>query len=286
MDPNQNWFCSGDALIRALREQETTTHSIAIWRIGQCGVFLKYAGKILLIDPVLEPICNAAGVCRTNFAPPFSADADFPVDAVFCTHNHIDHFQPATITKLAASHPQVPFYVPAGILEEIPDLIAPFSDRVTGLRQRQTMELFPDISVHAVAVPHDVYRTDAAGNEKALGYAFSLGDTTIFHCGDAVATERLVSDVRALGPIHLAFLPINGRDWVRESHDIIGNMTPQEAALFAKEIECQTVIPTHYDMMRGNEEDPLIFAHYMQLTQPNRAWHILRNGEPYLYTHF
>ena len=59
----------------------------------------------------------------------------------------------------------------------------------------------------------------------------------------------------------LHFLPINGRDWVRESRDIIGNMTPQEAALFAKEIDCTTVIPTHYDMMRGNEENPLLFAY-------------------------
>lgn len=71
----------------------------------------------------------------------------------------------------------------------------------------------------------------------------------------------------------------------RESRDIIGNMTSQEAALFAKEIDCTTVIPTHYDMMCGNEENPLLFAYYMEHTQPNRAWHILRNGEPYLYTY-
>ena len=146
------------------------------------------------------------------------------------------------------------------------------------------MELFQNISVTAVAVPHDVYRADANGNEKALGYVFYMGDTTILHCGDAVATDRLVIDVCKAGPIHLAFLPINGRDWVRESRDIIGNMTPQEAALFAKEIDCTTVIPTHYDMMCGNEENPLLFAYYMEHTQPNRAWHILRNGEPYLYT--
>ena len=145
--------------------------------------------------------------------------------------------------------------------------------------------MFQNISVTAVAVPHDVYRADANGNEKALGYVFYMGDITILHCGDAVATDRLVTDVCKAGPIHLAFLPINGRDWVRESCDIIGNMTPQEAALFAKEIDCTTVIPTHYDMMCGNEENPLLFAYYMEHTQPNRAWHILRNGEPYLYTY-
>lgn len=241
--------------------------------------------KITLIDPVLEPIYSSDGTRRTHFDPPFSASDDFCVDAVFCTHNHLDHFQPDTICKLAVSHPQVCFFVPAGILDEISEVITPFSDRVVGLRQDQQLTLFPDISVTTVAVPHDSYQTDSSGNEKALGYAFHCGDTTILHCGDAVATQRLVKEVREIGSIQLAFLPINGRDWVRESKNIIGNMTPREAALFAQEIQCQTVIPTHYDMMYGNEEDPLVFAHYMEQICPDCAWHILRLGEPYLYTY-
>ena len=79
---DQNWFYRGNALIHSLSEQETTSHSVAVWRIGQCGVFLKYNGKIILIDPVLEPIYGTDGVCRTHFEPPFSADANFSVDAV------------------------------------------------------------------------------------------------------------------------------------------------------------------------------------------------------------
>ena len=44
---DQNWFYRGNALIHSLSEQETTSHSVAVWRIGQCGVFLKYNGKII-----------------------------------------------------------------------------------------------------------------------------------------------------------------------------------------------------------------------------------------------
>ena len=54
------------------------------------------------------------------------------------------------------------------ILDEIQECIASFSDRVTGIRQGQQLELFQNISVTAVAVPHDVYRADANGNEKHL----------------------------------------------------------------------------------------------------------------------
>ena len=45
---NQNWFYRGNALIHSLSEQETTSHSVAVWRIGQCGVFLKYNGKNIM----------------------------------------------------------------------------------------------------------------------------------------------------------------------------------------------------------------------------------------------
>ena len=48
------------------------------------------------------------------------------------------------------------------------ECIASFADRVTGIRQGQQLELFQNISVTAVAVPHDVYRADANGNEKHL----------------------------------------------------------------------------------------------------------------------
>ena len=179
---DQNWFYRGNALIHSLSEQETTSHSVAVWRIGQCGVFLKYNGKIILIDPVLEPIYGTDGVCRTHFEPPFSADANFSVDAVFCTHNHLDHFQPDTICKLVASHPNVKFFVPTGILDEIQECIASFSDRVTGIRQGQQLELFQNISVTAVAVPHDVYRVDANGNEKALGDHRNLATANFLSC--------------------------------------------------------------------------------------------------------
>lgn len=42
-------------------------------------------------------------------------------------------------------------------------------------------------------------------NEKALGYVFYMGDITILHCGDAVATDRLVTDVCKAGLFILFF---------------------------------------------------------------------------------
>lgn len=278
----RDWFRKGDTLINDLITINPPENCAAIWHIGQCGIFLKYRDKVLLIDPVLTPITGEGGNNCKHFEAPFSPEAPFPVDAVFCTHNHLDHLNAETLCGIAASHPETRFYVPQGVMSEISALIEPFRERVKGLRQSRTSELFPDLSVTAIAAAHDHYETDEDGNEKALGYLFHCGRLNLFHAGDTLATDRLVNEVSACGKIHAAFLPINGRDWVREGNHIIGNMTPQEAALFADLISCDTVFPVHYDMMIGNEENPLIFAQYMADRYPLRPYHFLQLGEPYL----
>ena len=278
-----DWYRSGQALAADLRALCPPSSAVAIWHIGQCGIFLKYEDRVILIDPVLTPITDEAGNSRRRFEAPFGPDFDFPVDAVFCTHNHLDHLNPQTLAGIARSHPQTRFFIPAGVREETAAVFAAFADRVTGLRQMEQTELWPGISVTAIAAAHDHYRTDEAGNEKALGYLFRLGHLQLFHAGDTLATDRLVRELSAFGPIHAAFLPINGRDWVRESEGIVGNMNPQEAALFTDQINCDTVFPVHYDMMCGNEEDPLIFSLYMRERCPGRPYHFLQLGEPYIY---
>lgn len=279
----RDWFRKGTDLINDLRTVNPPENCAAIWHIGQCGIFLKYQGKVILIDPVLTPILDENGKSCKHFEAPFSPDAPFPVDAVFCTHNHLDHLNEETVCQIAAAHPQTKFYIPQGVMAETASVTATFSKRVQGLRQDQTCELFPGISVTAVAAAHDHYETDTDGNEKALGFLFHFGKLNFFHAGDTLATDRLVNEVSACGKIHAAFVPINGRDWVREGNNIIGNMTPQEAALFADLISCDTVFPLHYDMMLGNEENPLIFAQYMRDRYPLRPYHFLQLGEPFLF---
>lgn len=278
------WYQQGQALISNIKSISLPEHTAALWRIGQCGIFLKYRDTVILVDPVLTPMLDSQGNVRTHFAPPFGPDADFPADAVFCTHNHRDHLNQDTLAGIASSHPRTAFFFPSGVREEVSPMISDFSHRVTWLRQNASLQITPHISVTAVAAAHDCYRTDEQGNEKALGYLFCLDDLRIFHAGDTLATERLVNELNTLGHTDAALLPVNGRDWVRESQNIIGNMNHQEAALFADRIRCDTVIPLHYDMMQGNEENPLIFAIYMETHYPSRAYHILRLGESYLLT--
>ena len=55
-------------------------------------------------------------------------------------------------------------------------------------------------------------------------------------------------------------LPINGRDHMRESAGIVGNMNETEAAWLCAQVEASYVIPMHYDAIKGNTGDPGHFA--------------------------
>lgn len=280
----KNWYLSGDALINSINSLSLPDTCCALWPIGQVGFFFKYKATTILIDPVLTPVTDDNGVSCLHFEAPFSPEACFHVDAVFCTHDHLDHLNPETISRLAAAHPEAKFYIPKAVVPDRKDLFAFCSDRVLGLAQDETISISEDCSVTAVAAAHDHYDADENGNEKALGYVFHFGKISIFHAGDTLATDKLVSDVKNCGPITLSLLPINGRDWIREGRGIIGNMTPLEAALFAGMISSEMVIPTHYDMWKGNEESPSVFAHYMDLKCPDIAYHVPKLGEPFILT--
>ncbi|MBV9092478.1 MAG: MBL fold metallo-hydrolase [Streptosporangiaceae bacterium] len=55
-------------------------------------------------------------------------------------------------------------------------------------------------------------------------------------------------------------VPVNGRDYMRESSGIVGNMDEAEAAWLCAEVGCSHVIPMHYDAVRGNTGDAGRFA--------------------------
>ncbi len=288
----RNWIKEGKNLSEDIKTFLPPAKSVAVWHLGQCGEALKVNSTILLVDPVLSPILDAQGNPRTQFLPPFGPDVDLPIHAVFCTHNHSDHLQPATILGIAAAHPETHFYFPAGVKEETCSIWENFSDRVTFLRQGEKKQFETSdediverrFTVNVIAQPHDQYKSDEFGNEKALGYIFDLNDVKVYHAGDTVATTRLVDEINALGfkEIHGAFLPVNGRDWVREARNLVGNMNAEEAAIFADLIHANILFPTHCDLMNGNLGNPGALAPFMDINYPDRPYHFLKPGEFYL----
>jgi L-ascorbate metabolism protein UlaG (beta-lactamase superfamily) len=59
-------------------------------------------------------------------------------------------------------------------------------------------------------------------------------------------------------------LPINGRDHMRESGGIVGNMNETEAAWLVSQVGPAYVIPMHYDAISTNTGDP---GHFTRLVR-------------------
>ncbi|MGH2708602.1 MAG: MBL fold metallo-hydrolase, partial [Actinomycetota bacterium] len=74
----------------------------------------------------------------------------------------------------------------------------------------------------------------------------------------------LLAVLRGLGPIDVAFLPVNERSFFRKRRGIIGNMSVREAFAMAAEIGVRTLVPMHWDMFAPNsvfrEEIELVYG--------------------------
>jgi L-ascorbate metabolism protein UlaG (beta-lactamase superfamily) len=128
---------------------------------------------------------------------------------------------------------------------------------------------------HAVAAAHNDLARDAQGRSLYLGYVVRCDVWTIYHSGDTLLYPGLAESLRALGPIDLALLPINGN---RPERRVAGNLDGREAAQLGHAIGARCVIPCHYDMFEFNTADPsnLFIPECERLGQAHR---VLRGGE-------
>ncbi|HAH63588.1 MAG TPA: hypothetical protein DCL73_16000, partial [Treponema sp.] len=94
----------------------------------------------------------------------------------------------------------------------------------------------------------------AEGSSYSQGYVIRQKGMTMFHSGDALADQELLRNVGKFHP-DVVFLPINGRDEIREKQGIVGNMSMEEAVLFAKQLSPRVFIPMHYDLFANNGFD-------------------------------
>ncbi|GAC1315035.1 MAG: MBL fold metallo-hydrolase [Chloroflexota bacterium] len=234
--------------------------SLEVWWLGQAGFRLRdpSTGVAVFIDPFLSPVAG-----RTWPAPLTPEQMGTQAQIILCTHEHIDHFdQPAL--KAAAAVPGAAFtlIVPVPIVDVAVQLGIP-RERVIGVQPDDAVAV-QDVVVHAVLARHGINVSDAytfgtelpPGLARYLGYVVALGGVRTYHAGDCIPYAGQAGRVRALQP-ELALLPINGRDFYRESeHNLVGNMDVREAARLAVDLDVQLMIPMHWEMFAGNRGFP------------------------------
>jgi L-ascorbate metabolism protein UlaG (beta-lactamase superfamily) len=237
--------------------------SVTLTWYGQSGFRLEAGESRVLIDPFLTDRPDR------SYRPPASA-ADFPdIALVLCTHEHVDHLDLPFLRELCAINQGAKIVVPEPVTE-----IAAGAEidpaRLVPARSGQVI-WHADVTVHPLPALHGlggdqpvVYEfAPGGGPDRFLGYVVEVGGIRFYHSGDCLVYPELPAALSDLAP-DVLMLPINGRDHMRESGGIVGNMNETEAAWLCAQVGPAYVLPMHYEAIAHNKGDP---GHFTRLVR-------------------
>jgi L-ascorbate metabolism protein UlaG (beta-lactamase superfamily) len=230
-----------------------------IWWLGQAGFAIRSRDSYLMIDPYLSDHLarKYAGTELSHvrmMQAPIAPNAIRDLGFVLCTHRHSDHMDPGTLPVLQANNPKCLFAIPRAEREHALG-IGLEEERVLGMDDGESVDLGSGIRVTAVAAAHEELSVNEKGENRFLGYIVSLGELRIYHSGDTVPYEGLEDRLAGKG-IHVALLPINGRDEFRRSKNIAGNLTFAEAVSLCEKAAIPHTIGHHFGMFEFNTVEP------------------------------
>ena len=232
------------------------TGSVSLKWLGQTGFLIETDNIRLCIDYFASPDA------LRQTPPPIPAGELKDVNIFLGTHDHVDHIDHEAWKIWAKTNPDAVFVFPVAHMDKI---LADGVDvhNAVGLNDGESVNI-DGVTIHAIAAAHEFLDQDTdTGFYPYLQYIIEVDGVRIHHAGDTVRYEGMLPKVGSFGPIDVEILPINGRDAKRYRRHYLGNMTYQEAADFAGEINPGIVIPGHWDMFAENSGDPEAFADYL-----------------------
>jgi len=286
VEMKNRWYKCGNDLLDEINKSSPSTNMLYIWYLGQHGFVINIAGTILYIDVILNALPDIYGKDRRNYPPPFAAEEKQNVNYYIATHNHDDHLNLETIAPLANANQDTKFIVPQPWVSVLIDAGIE-ENRVFGAKFGESLDadnlkIIPVPAIHTRFIQNEGEK-DENGNYYNLGFIMKTTDFSLYHPGDTWITPGLVMTLKELGPLDIAMLPINGTDWERTDEKCIGNMNAMDAVKLAKAIPIDLVIPSHYDMMPDNTENPAYFVDCMYRHCPQKRFHIFALGEKFVF---
>ncbi len=262
------------------RRVEQGGDHLDIWWLGQSGFLVASRGRTWLFDPYLSDSLTRKYAATDKPHIRMTRRCIDPrmlsgIDVVSSSHRHTDHLDGDTLRPLLEVNPDSKILVPAANLEFSAERIGVPAERLTPIREGQTLTL-SHFRVTAVPAAHEQLEPTAAGF-PCLGYVVDFGRYRVYHSGDTIGFPSMIDWLRPLR-VDLALLPVNGR---KPERRVAGNLWGDEAARLAHAVGASCAIPCHYDMFTFNTEPPDLFVDTCrELGQPYR---VLQCGEHFRF---
>ena len=203
--------------------------------LGLAGLMFEKDGFVILIDPYLSD--SVAQVIPKNYRRVPVDESLFAIkpNVMIFTHNHLDHYDPATVERFLSGSDNVLVLAPQSVWNEV--------RRFGGshnyvLFNRHTQWTEQGIRFTAVKAEHsDAY---------AIGVVLDDGSRKYYVTGDTLYNEEIFGDIP--GDIYALFLPVNG---------VGNNMNVLDAQRFFRDCGARRAVPYHVGML--DEMRPEIF---------------------------
>ncbi len=259
-------------LLSEIEATQTAPGEAAFWWLGQHSFIVKAGTLVVYVDPFFAP-------WESRHTPPLlHFEEGRLADYTLITHTHGDHLCPQTLAAMKDASPTCHFVCPKSEVHRLTDEAGIPPHRITPMRGDDLFET-EQISVWAIPAKHETFDFTEEHGYPFLGYVIRVNGVTLYHAGDTIFYDGMLSRLQKHTPIQAAFLPINGRSAVQLSQNLIGNMTYQEAVEVAGELKVGLAVPAHYDMFVGNKEDPQKFVDYLHFRYPKVSVWVGHLGE-------
>lgn len=198
----------------------------AIW-LGQAGLLFSHEGKTVIIDPYLSDSVGKLDPAKHRRVPVREEFLSCKPDILIFTHDHLDHYDPETVSHFLSENSQVTVLSPSSVWQKVRQLGGSQNNYVLFDRHTQWSQF--GIRFRAVKAAH----SDGA----AIGVLMDDGQDTYYITGDTLYNEEIFPELPEA--ITAVFLPINGAG---------NNMNMVDAALFAARTRAKKVIPLHFGL--------------------------------------
>jgi N-acyl-phosphatidylethanolamine-hydrolysing phospholipase D len=255
--------------------------------VGHTSFLIQLAGLNVLTDPIWSERASPVQFAgpRRWVAPGIDLDRLPPIDVVLLSHDHYDHLDSNTVSRLAERYPAASWYVPLGL--------------ANFLRERGAREIterdwweeseFGELRLACVPAQHFSGRTLGGRNTTLwCGWVLRSAERSVFFAGDTALHPEFGSIAARYGPFDMAILPIGAYEprWFMGAV----HMSPQDCIAALTQIDDQQkgkrllVTASHWGTFKLTDEPmdepPRLMRELWQVAGRNGddLW-IMRHGE-------